>query len=261
MAALVPQEKSVELIGTYGDMLQLGISIGDMDYMRGVRELEKLSSANSCSALGFLHAIAGKIQKANSVFERGLVAYNDDSLAINYCYMLDKTSQYELLGEIVYSMAKRFETKDFTKMAYSYAYRFGDRKALNDFMDKHIKLLSDAEGRDMAEKHKHELLSELNDAYENAQCTQKQLQLIAKITHSVIREHRAKAGRIEVSKNGSRSYVIDIMDKDAFSISQMNFDLAAAICAEDDLDGCALTARFSPFRDLHSGVSYGCIVK
>lgn len=261
MAALVPQEKSAELIRTYGDMLQLGISISEMDHMRGVRELEKMSSANSCSALGFLHAIAGKTQLANSVFERGLVAHNDHSLAINYCYMLDKTCQYDLLSDVVYSMARRFESKKFTRMAYAYAYRFGDREALKEFMDKHIKLLSDAEGRDMAEKHKFELLSELNDAYENAHCTQKQVQLIAKITHSVIAEHGAKSGRIEVSKNGSKSYVVDIMDKDATTIAEMNFALATAICAEDELDDCELTARFSPFRDLHTGVSYGCNVE
>lgn len=260
MAALIPQEKSAELIRTYGDMLQLGISISEMDYMRGVRELEKLDSVNSCSALGFLHAIAGKSNKANSVFERGLITHNDDSLAVNYCYMLDKTSQYDLLGEVVYLMANRFETKGFTKMAYSYAYRFGDREALVEYMDKHIRLLSDAEGRDKAEKHKHELLSELNDAYENTRCTKKQLQLISKITHAVINKHGAKAGRIEVSRNGSKSYVIDIMDKDANSIADMNFCLANAICAEDELDGCELTARFSPFRDLHTGVSYGCNV-
>jgi hypothetical protein len=261
MAALSPQEKAAELIRTYGDMLDSGSSIGEMDYMRGVRELEKLSSANSYSALGFLHAIAGKIERANSVFEKGLVACNDDSLAINYCFMLDRTSQYTLLREVVYSMARRFESKDFTQMAYFYAYRFGDREALIEFMDKHIKLLSDSESRELAEKQKLELISELNDAYENAQCTQRQIWLLSTITHLVIRGYRARAERIEVSENGSKSYVIDIINKDAATIAEMNFSLATAICAESELDGCELIARFSAFRHLHVGGSYGCYVK
>lgn len=261
MAALIPQEKSVELVRTYGDMLQLGLSVSEMDYMRGVRELEKLNSSNSCSALGFLHAIAGKLHKANCVFERALLSHNDDSLAINYCYMLDKTLQFELLGEVVYLMTKRFATKGFTKMAYAYAYRTGDREALLKYMDKHIKLLSDSESRSMAEKHKHELLSELNDAYDNTGCSQKQLKLISKLADTVTKEYGARAGRIEVSRNGSKSYVIDIMDKDPILISEMNFRLANVICAEDELDDCELTARFSPFRDLHTGVSYGCNIE
>lgn len=260
MAALIPQEKSVELLRTYGDMLQLGISVTEWDYARGIKELAKISSANSISALGFLHAIYGKLEKANAAFERGLVSFNDDSLAINYCYMLDKTAQYEVLGSVLFSMAKRFETKEMTKMAYSYAYRFGDREALVEHMDSHIKLLSDDEGRDMAEKHKIELLSELNDAYENTGCSEAQLRLISRISHSVLKEYAAKAGRIEVSRNGSRSYVIDIMDKDAAVIANMNFSLAEAICSEEQLDGCELTARFSPYRDLQEGVSYGCKV-
>lgn len=257
MAASIPQEKSVELLQIYGDMLQLGISINDMDYMRGVKELEKYSTVNSCSALGMLHAIAGKKEKANAVFQRALIAHNDSSLAVNYCYMLDKTGQQDLLGQEIYRIANHFETKKFTKMAYSYAYRFGDRRALAEFMDKHIRLLSEEEGRAMAEKHKHELLSELNDAYESTGCSERQFRLITNLTLSVIKQYGAKAGRVEVSRNGNRSYVIDILDKEPSLIAEMNFSLAESICAEDELDDCELTARFSTFRDLHTGVSYG----
>ncbi|WLO83411.1 hypothetical protein NHB29_11900 [Pantoea agglomerans] len=260
MAALIPQEKSVELIQTYGGMLQEGISINELEYMRSVKELDRFNSVNSLSALGFLHAIAGKFAKANDTFERALLLYDDQSLAVNFCYMLDKTQQFELLGDVVYRMANRFETKQITKMAYSYAYRFGNREALIEFMDKHIKLLSEEEGRDMAEKHKHELLGELNDAYHSTGCSEKQLQLISKITNSVIKEYGAKVGRIEVSRNGSRSYVVDILNKDPELIAEMNYRLAEVICEEEELDDCELTARFSPFRDLHAGVSYGCNV-
>ncbi|OWY78837.1 hypothetical protein [Pantoea sp. AMG 501] len=258
MAAQNPQEKSVELIQMYGDMLQLGISINEMDYMRGVRELEKLNTINSCSALGLLHAIAGKKDKANAVFERALLHSDDESLAVNFCFMLDKTEQYELLASTIFNFATKFETKRFTRMAYSYAYRFGLREELATYMDKHIKLLSEREDRDMAEKHKNELISELNDAYESTGCTVEQFQLISKITNSVVRKYEAKTGRVEVSRNGNRSYVIDILNQDVEIIAEMNFTLAEEICAEDRLDGCELTARFSPYRELHTGVSYDC---
>ncbi|ASL90841.1 hypothetical protein BVG97_06950 [Serratia marcescens] len=258
MAAGIPKEKSVELLTTYGEMLKLGIAINDFDYMRGVRELEKIRTPASISALGVLHAVAGRFSKAEQLFESAVNEINDPhSVAINYCVVLEVTGNMAKLRDKIYEFAERFETKTFTKMAYSIAYRTGDRDALEMFMDKHIKLLSEDEGRTMAEKHKLELLGEVDDAYNTSGCTKEQFFLLASITQNVCKEFSVKTGRVEVSKNNNMSYVIDLHDIDPKIIAQMNYVLAERICMEEALDNCSLTARFSPFRELHTGVSYG----
>lgn len=257
MAAGIPLEKSVELLQTYGNMLTLGMSINEMDYMRAVRDLEKFQTANAISALGILHAVAGKVSKANRFFEDSLDTTNDSpTVAINYCFMLQATGQFDSLRVKIYEYAEKFQTKSLTRMAYSSAYRFGDREGLERFMNMHIKLLSEDEGREMAEKHKLELISELDDAYKSSGCTPEQFYLLATILHNISREFSAISGRAEVSKNGNNCYVIDIPNKDPKAIAEMNYALAERVCLEERLDDCELIARFSPVRELHTGVSY-----
>ncbi|HDL6968771.1 TPA: hypothetical protein PXM11_001877 [Yersinia enterocolitica] len=257
MAAGIPLEKAVELLETYGEMLSSGSSINEMDYMRAAKEIGQFKTANAVSALGILHAVAGKIAKANKFFEESLESTDDAaSVAMNYCFMLQTTGQSDLLHEKTFYFAEKFQTKLLTKIAYSTAYRFGDREALERFMDMHIKLLSEDEGRDMAVKHKIELVNELDDAYKTSGCTKEQFYLLAKIVHDISNEFGASNGRFEVSKNSNNCYVVDILNKDPKSIAEMNYALAERICMEDRLDDCELIARFSPVRELHTGVSY-----
>lgn len=258
MTAGIPLEKSVELLETYGDMLYRGVSINDMDYMRSARELEKYHTANSISALGILHAIAGRVSKANQLFESSVFSIDEtDSIAINYCFVLQETGQFVLLRSKVYEYADRYNNKKLTAMAYSNAYRFGDRNSLEKYMDMHIKLLSEEEGRGMAEQHKLELLSEVDDAYRSSGCTNEQFALIAALTMNVSKDFSATLGRCEVSRNNNNCYVVDVTNKEPKTIASMNYELAERICSEEILDNCELIARFSPVRELHKGVSYG----
>lgn len=52
MAGCVPKEKAGELIELYGDMLEAGTPINELEYRRAVRDLEKENTANAVSALG-----------------------------------------------------------------------------------------------------------------------------------------------------------------------------------------------------------------
>lgn len=113
----------------------------------------------------------------------------------------------------------------------------------------------------MAEKHKDELISELKSAYETTGCTNEQFALLSSIVFKVSQDFSADLGRFEASRNDNMAYVMEVKNKDPKSIAEMNFSLAEAICMEERLDNCKLTARFSPVRILHTGVSYdykGC---
>lgn len=53
--------------------------------------------------------------------------------------------------------------QNFSHNAYSWAYRCGEREQLEFYMEEHIKLLSESEGRSNAMKHKEELLAEMDN--------------------------------------------------------------------------------------------------
>ncbi|AUU90275.1 hypothetical protein C2U55_14905 [Enterobacteriaceae bacterium ENNIH3] len=240
----------------FGDMLYAGISIIEIDYWRFAKELEKMDTPNAKSALGLLHAVAGKFDKSFEVFESALESYDDPSIAHNYCFSIEKSGDIDLLRSKVYEYSDRYGSKRLTSMAYNFAYQFGQRDELVKYIDQHIKLLSEDEGRSLAEKHKTELLAELDLAYRNSGCTEQQFQTLASIMIKITQKHDAKAGLVEASRVQSRSIVLDIINKDPKAIAQMNFELAEAVCMEPILDGCDLIGRFSPKRDLNIGVSY-----
>ncbi|WP_449575969.1 hypothetical protein [Lelliottia nimipressuralis] len=256
MAAGIPQEKAVEQLQMYAEMLRSGATILELDYRRAKRDLEGTKTINSISALGILHAVAGFEDRSIELFENALSELNDIILARNFVFVLEVTHNDEVLFEHAYSIAERFGGKQFTEVAYSIAYRFGDIDNTIKFIDLHNKLLSEDEGRSMAEKHKDELISELEDAYRSSGCSSNQFELLARIISRVIKTHSAETGLFEVTRNGSASYVIDVINKSAVEIAEMNFYLAEEVCAEPDLDDCRLTARFSAERQLHTGVSY-----
>lgn len=256
MAAGIPKEKSVEYIEMFGDMLKTGATLNEMSYHRFLREIGKVRSPFSATALGILHAVVGKFDKSNAVFAEACKEYNDVSIAYNHLVTLRLTWQDRLLKDKAYEYSDRHESKKLSMMAYSYAYRFGDREALLKYMDRHIRLLSNEEGRELAEKHKEELISELTEAYQSSSCTQEQFETLALIISRVAKEFNAEMGLVEVSRKGSTCYVADIKNKDPRTIAEMNYALAEAVCGEPALDDCNLIGRFSPQRELHVGVSY-----
>lgn len=256
MATSTPKEKAAELIESYGNMLETGTPVNDIDYRRGVRDLEKEATTNSISALGILHAVAGNFDKAFKVFEDALTYVDDPTIAANYIYILKHAMQTEKLRDKSFEFAEKFQNKRFTGLAFSCAYRFGYRDLLVKYMDQHIKLLSEDEGRELAERQKVELLTELDDAYTSTGCTQEQFRMLAEIVFRVAREYSAQTGLVEVSKNGNKCYVADVSNKDPKTIARMNYSLAEAVCMEPELDDCELIARFSSPRNLHTGVSY-----
>ncbi|MDK9356745.1 hypothetical protein [Lelliottia wanjuensis] len=261
MAAGVPQEKAVEQLQMYAEMLRSGISILELDYRRGMRELEGIRTVNAISALGILHAVAGHEERAIAHFEDALLGIDDIVLAHNFMFVLKLTNNNELILDYAYDLADRFGGKQLTNLAYSTAYRFGDIEKTIKYIDQHNRLLSEEEGRAMAEKHKLELISELEDAYRTSGCSSEQFELLARVVGRVLKSYSAETGLFEVSRNGNSSYVVDILNKSPVEIAEMNFYLAEEICAEPDLDDCRLTARFSVERELHTGVSYvnhGC---
>lgn len=256
MAAGVPQEKAVEQLQMYAEMLRSGISILELDYRRGMRELEGIRTVNAISALGILHAVAGRVERSIAHFEAALLEFDDIVLAHNFMFVIKYTNNNELLLDYAYPLADRFGGKQLTNLAYSTAYRFGDIANTAKFFELHNKLLTDEEGRAMAEKHKAELISELEDAYRSSGCSPEQFELLARVVGRVIKTYSAQPGLFEVSRNGNSSYVVDILNKSPVEIAEMNFYLAEEICAEPNLDDCRLTARFSIERELHTGVSY-----
>ncbi|EBI3645359.1 hypothetical protein D0065_08030 [Salmonella enterica] len=256
MAAGIPEEKSVELIKVFENMLKSRTTFNEFSYHRFLREIGKVSSPNSVSALGLFYAVAGDLDKSNSTFDEACHEYNHISVCFNHLMALRRTGQASLLKNKSYEYADRYESKELSVIAYTYAYWFGDREGVMRYMDRHIRLLSAKEGRELAEKQKEELLSELSDAYETSGCSEDQFERLALLIFQVAKNFDADIYRIEASKNGNSCYIADINNKDPKTIAEMNYALAEVVCSDPVLDDCNLIGRFSPQRQLHGGAGY-----
>lgn len=255
MAAGVPQEKATQTLILYGNMLKEGIAIDEFSYKKGVRELEGAGTSTSISALGILHALYGEIDLALATFQQEDL-FADSTVAANYAFMLQHIGKVNLLYECIYDLAEVHRTKGLTTNAYSMAYRFGDTQRLEKYFDMHIKMLSEDENRSGAETHKQELLSEIQCAYRLSDCSEEQFRMVAETVWAIVDKYQLRTGFVEVSNHSSSCYVVDILGKDADYLASVNWELAEQICKLDELDNCALVARFSPPRELHAGISY-----
>ncbi|MBH2957565.1 hypothetical protein I5L45_02045 [Serratia marcescens] len=249
MASPTPQLKSSKLIQELGEMLRLGETLDELSYRRIVRELECDETVNGISALGFAHAAAGKIEKAIDLFEWA-TQFNEQSIALNFCYVLHVSGFHQRYQEVIFPFADKFGTKGLTISAAGEAYTQGDAELFEHYMNKHISLLSEDEGRSFAMEYKDRIKQEIADAYSSTNCTGEQFRLLNKVIHQVLSKYNAQTVLTEVSHNGAGCYVVDIKDKSPREIAEMNYKLAELICMEELLDDCSLIARFSPDRGI-----------
>lgn len=253
MAAGIPLEKAQKYIEEFNAFLVAQKTIDPFTERARRDELTMSSTPMGFLALSYLDAVSGKVEKSLS-FLRLALEINDVTLALHYHHVLLNTCSYSELREVSYKLAEKYPSKVLSYNAYCLAYRYGEREELKYYIDEHIKLLSESEGRSDAMKHKNELLSEMDSFYVASKCSKEQLQIMATIIWSLLSEYKAKSGFVSLS--GSGCYIVDIHNLDSKSIAKMNFELADRACADERLDDCDLIARFSSPRQLHTGVSY-----
>lgn len=253
MAAGIPLEKAQKYVEQLNALLLEQEGLDPFTEKKIRDELSASPTPVTNIALSYLDAITGKIDSALR-YLRVSLEVNDVTLAMHYHHILLTTFHYNELKDVCVLLAKKYRTKFFSHNAYSWAYRYGDREQLEFFMEEHIKLLSESEGRSNAMKHKEELLAEMDNFYSATQCTKEQFHALASIIWTLLSEYKATTGFVQLS--GSGCYVVDIKNLEPKTIAKMNFDLADRVCAESKMDDCSMLARFSSPRQLHTGVSY-----
>ena len=253
MAAGIPLEKAQKYIEQFNAHLMEQEGIDPFSEKRIREELSASPTPATNIALSYLDAITGKVESALR-YLRVSLEVNDVNLAMHYHHILLNTFSYNELRDTCILLAKQYPTKIFSHNAYSWAYRYGEREQLEFYMEDHIKLLSESEGRSNAMKHKEELLAEMDNFYSTTQCSKEQFQTLASIIWALLSEYKAATGFIHLS--GSGCYIVDVKNLEPKAIAKMNFELADRVCAESKLDDCSLLARFSSPRQLHTGVSY-----
>lgn len=253
MAAGIPLEKAQDYVKQFNALLLDQEGIDPFTEKKIRDELSASPTPATNIALSYLDAITGKLESAKR-YLRVSLEVNDVSLAMHYHHILLNTFSYNELREVSVPLAKKYGTKLFSHNAYSWGYRFGEREQLEFYMEEHIKLLSESEGRSNAMKHKEELLAEMDNFYNVTQCSKEQFQTLASIIWTLLSEYKAMTGFVHLS--GSGCYVVDVKNLEPKAIAKMNFDLADRVCAEARLEDCSLLARFTSPRQLHTGVSY-----
>ncbi|CNH78022.1 MULTISPECIES: hypothetical protein [Yersinia] len=229
--------------------------LDDISFIIIKNELSEDKSLQAVSTLALAYATYSKLDKAIELLEESL-PHGDANYATLYCSILYRQVNTRKLNRVIYELANNFDTKWLTYHAAGVAYAFGKISLCNEFLDKHIRLLSNDEGREAAMKYKDEVLSDMASAYEKSGCTSEQYELIGSIVEKIKSQHEVPSAKIEVSGDGGGSYVVDIDTDDVGMIVKMNKQLAEAICMDERLDNCNLIARFTPDRHKKPGVSY-----
>ncbi|EMW1042127.1 TPA: hypothetical protein U2Q62_004838 [Citrobacter amalonaticus] len=253
MAAGIPLEKAQDYLNKFNALLLKQERVDPFTEKKIREELSSSPTTATNIALSYLDALTGKMDSALR-YLRVSLEVNDVNLAMHYHHILLSTFSYTELRDVCAQLAKKYRTKLFSHNAYSWAYRYGEREQLEFYMDEHIKLLSEAEGRGNAMKHKEELLAEMDGFYNATQCSKEQFKTLASIIWTLLSEYKADTGFVQLS--GSGCYVVDVKNLDSNVIAKMNFDLADRVCAESRLEDSLLLARFTSPRQLHTGVSY-----
>jgi len=257
MAAGIPIEKAQQYVKDFRALLDANETLDAFTEKKLRVELSSANTTTTNLALSYLDVITNKEESGLKFLRLCLdPSVNDFGLATHYHHVLLATKRYSEMRRVAYVLAEKYPSKMFSYLAYSWAYRYGERPELERFIDEHIKLLSDDEGREDAMKHKDELLSEMDAIYDSSKCSQVQLHALASIIWSVLSDFNASTGYVQLSGRSGGAYVVDVKNLDSKTIAKMNFELADRICDESQLEGSSLVARFSSPRQLHAGVSY-----
>jgi len=257
MAAGIPLEKAQQYVEDFKALLDANESIDAFTEKKLRAELSSINTPQTNLALSYLDVITNKKESGLKFLRLCLDAsVKDFGLATHYHHVLLATKSYSEMRSVAYKLAEKYPSKMFSHIAFSWAYRYGDRQELERFIDEHIKLLSEDEGREDAMKHKDELLSEMDAIYDSSKCSQDEFHVFASIIWSVLSDFNASTGFVQLSGRSGGAYVVDVKNLDSKTIAKMNFELADRICDEEKLDSSSLVARFSSPRKLHEGVSY-----
>lgn len=257
MSAGIPLEKAQQYVKDLKAMLDANETLDAFTERTWRAELSSTNTTLTNLALAYLDVLTNKKEAGLRFFRLCLDAsIRDFGLATHYHHVLLATKSYSEMRKVAYMLAEKYPSKMFSYLAYSWAYRYGERHELERFIDEHIKLLSESEGREDAMKHKEELLSELDAIYDSSKCSRGQFQAFASIIWSVLSDYNANTGFVQLSGRSGGAYVVDVKNLDSKTIAKMNFELADRICDEEQLDGSPLVARFSSPRKLNVGVSY-----
>lgn len=230
-------------------------AIDDDKFNKIINDLKYDFSVRAIATKAMANAVHSNIKQAIVLMERCLNGA-DASFVGLYCAFLNRDGQIEKERDTIYDAANKYPNKSLKYSAVDMAYCLGNLSLCGELMDKHIRLLSDEEGRQSAMKHKDDLLHELRYAYEESQCSPKQFELIGIIIKKIMSRYAFSKSTIEISGRDGGDYVIDLLDTGVDTIAEMNGVLAQEICADERLDNCRLIARFSPDRNLKPMVSY-----
>lgn len=257
MSAGIPLEKAQQYVEDLKAMLDANETLDAFTEKKWRAELSSTNTTLTNLALAYLDVLTNKKESGLKFFRLCLDAsIKDFGLATHYHHVLLATKSYSEMRRVAYTLAEKYPSKMFSHVAYSWAYRYGERQELERFIDEHIKLLSEDEGRGDAVKHKDELLSEMDAIYDSSRCSRVQFHALASIIWSVLSDYKANTGFVQLSGRSGGAYVVDVKNLDSKTIAKMNFELADRICDDEQLDGSPLVARFSSPRKLHAGVSY-----
>lgn len=238
-----------------------------LDYIRNEQQLDAWTFRDIEKEYGHSNSVAAKTIIALALIAKGeldaglhhleeVLPHGDVSIARLFCNMYERFSRLETLEQYIFSLADKYATKWFTYKAASVAYLVGRISLCGEYMNRHIKMLSEEENRDIAEKFMQEALDDLHAAYEASGCSAEQFRQIGFAVSRVLSKFPFSGCRADINGNSGGCYTIQVIGAPPKQIAEMNMVLAEEICSIELLDECDLIARFSVERSVNMGANY-----
>lgn len=251
----LPAKASVKYIVELGALLEANGSIDEFTYHYIMKNLLKSSDPNDVCAVGFAFALNNEDALAYEHFVKH-IRFGNLTIANNFTAFLHYKYHFNQILDVAFDLSENIGDKTLTILAVLEAYRIGRIDMIERHMTKHYSLLQEDEGRAEAKLYMAELIKDIQDCYDAKICTQRQLELLGRITHDILEKNKFKPGSVGLFADFGGDYKVQVAKASPEIIVSLNQELAESVCRESELDDCEMTARFTVERELYKEHTY-----
>lgn len=251
----LPAKASVKYIVELGELLETNGSIDEFTYYFIMKNFLKSTDPNDVCAVGFAFALNNEDALAYEHFVKH-IRFGNLTIANNFTAFLHNRYHFNQLLDVAFDLSENIGDKSLAILAALEAYRIGRIDMIERHMTKHYSLLREDEGRAEAELYMAELIKDVQNCYDAKICTQRQLELLGRMTHDILEQNKLKPGSVGLFADFGGDYKVQVAKASPEKIVLLNHELAEIVSSEPELDDCEMTARFTVKRESFKEIIY-----
>ncbi|CDH24369.1 hypothetical protein [Xenorhabdus bovienii] len=240
-----PQHSIDEALKDLIEKLNKKQSINDFEYFRLLQQAKKGNALINTLTEGVVNIVYGKIDDGLSIIKPYIFA-GDLYYATLYSQSLFAFHKAEELLNVIFKLSDQYNSsKLLSFQAYSVATNIGNIELMDKYMDRHLSLLSQDEGKDdaltLAESHDRDI----HKIYEMNLCSQEQFKRLFLYTEGILNTYPRMPTKHAICSDDDLGYLVELEGVASKVIVEMNNLLAEKVCSDEEMDSCELIARFA----------------